>query len=206
MTLRDQNKNNISIKSLIDNIPGRDKGIDCAGLSGSEKAYLVSRLYTKVRSPIVIVIASQKEAGKFVEDLDFFFANSTPPVILFPSYNILPFKDVAYHNQTAASRISALYRMIHYDIPPIVVTTPSALLQKIIPKKELGDFAELVMEGEECDRDLLIENLIAGGYTRSVIVEEPGDFCVRGGILDLFSPGYDDPVRIEWFGDIVESL
>ncbi len=201
-----QNKNNISIKSLIDKIPGRDTGIDCAGLSGSEKGYLVSRLYDKLKSPIVVVVASQNEAGKFVDDLDFFFSDIKPPVILFPSYNILPFKDIAYHNQTAALRISTLYRLIHYDIPPIVVTTPSALLQKIIPKKELGDFVELVMAGEECDRDLLMENLIAGGYTRSVIVEEPGDFCVRGGILDLFSPGYDDPVRIEWFGDTVDSL
>nr|MBL0700893.1 transcription-repair coupling factor [Desulfobacterales bacterium] len=201
-----QNKNNISIKSLIDKIPGRDIGIDCAGLSGSEKGYLVARLYEKLRSPIVVLVASQKEAGKFVDDLDFFFSTIKPPVILFPSYNILPFKDIAYHNQTAALRISTLYRLIHYDIPPIVITTPSALLQKIIPKKELGDFAELVMAGEECDRDFLIENLVAGGYTRSVIVEEPGDFCVRGGILDLFSPGYDDPVRIEWFGDTVDSL
>ena len=200
-----QNKNNISIKALIDAIPGRNREIDCAGLSGSEQGYLVSRLYDNLKSLIVIVVPSQKDAEKFAEDLEF-FSNGKCPVLLFPSYNILPFTDVAYHNQIAALRISTLYRMINYDIPPIIITTPGALLQKIIPKNELDDFAELVMEGEECDRDLLINNLIAGGYTRSVIVEEPGDFCVRGGILDVFSPGYDDPVRIEWFGDIVDSL
>ncbi|MCD6184222.1 MAG: transcription-repair coupling factor, partial [Deltaproteobacteria bacterium] len=184
---------------------GRNREIDCAGLSGSEQGYLVSRIYDKLKSLIVIVVPSQKYAEKFAEDLDF-FSNGKFPVLFFPSYNILPFTDVAYNNQIAALRISTLYSMINYNIPPIIITTPGALLQKIIPKNELDDFAELVMEGEECDRDLLINNLIAGGYTRSVIVEEPGDFCVRGGILDVFSPGYDDPVRIEWFGDIVDSL
>ncbi len=200
-----QNRNNISISSLIDNIPGRTGKIDCAGFSGSEKAYLVARLYAQHSSPIVLVAATQKEAERLIDDLDFFFS-SKPPVIFFPAYNILPFKEIAYHNQTAALRISALYKLLSYDIPPIAVTTPGALLQKIIPKNILGDFAELIIAGEECDRDLLIEKLVAGGYTRSVIVEEPGDFCVRGGILDLFSPGYDDPLRVEWFGDTVDSL
>ena len=62
------------------------------------------------------------------------------------------------------------------------------------------------MKNEEIDRELFIEKLICGGYSRSTIVEEPGDFSVRGGIIDIFSPLYSDPLRIEFFGDQVDSI
>ncbi|MCP4105363.1 MAG: transcription-repair coupling factor, partial [Desulfobacteraceae bacterium] len=137
-------------------------------------------------------------------DLRFF--SESLPIINFPSYNILPFKFLSYHNETAAKRISALYRLTEYSTPPIVVTTADAVLQKLIPRKELLDYTELIMEGEDTDPDALVSKLVSGGYVRSAIVEEPGDFSIRGGILDIFSPLYPDPLRIELFGDTVESL
>ena len=87
-----------------------------------------------------------------------------------------------------------------------MVTTVDALLQKIVPKHEITDYAELIIEGEEIDRNGLIQKLIFGGYTRSLIVEEPGDFSLRGGILDLYTPLYSYPLRIELSGETVESL
>jgi transcription-repair coupling factor (superfamily II helicase) len=92
------------------------------------------------------------------------------------------------------------------DSPAIVVTTVDALLQKIIPRQEIGRYAELLIVEEEIDRDGLIAKLISGGYSKTAIVEEFGDFSVRGGIIDVFSPLYDDPLRIELYGDLVESL
>ena len=201
-----QNQAKISIRSLIDSIPDRDCCVDCTGLAGSEKAYLVSRVYMEHRAPVVVIVPSQKDAEWCLEDLRFFSGSLRPPIVYFPSYNILPFKYLSYHNETAAKRISSLYRLIESEAPPIVVTTASALLGKIIPKQEICDYAELIMAGEEIDRDLVVEKLVSGGYVRSTIVEEPGDFCIRGGILDVFSPLYSDPLRIELFGDTVESL
>jgi transcription-repair coupling factor (superfamily II helicase) len=103
-------------------------------------------------------------------------------------------------------RISSLYQIIDAKTPPIVVTSISALIQNIIPKQEIIDYAELILTNEELDTELLIRKLISGGYTRSVIAEEPGDFCIRGGIIDVFSPLYPNPLRIELFGDTVESI
>jgi transcription-repair coupling factor (superfamily II helicase) len=91
-------------------------------------------------------------------------------------------------------------------VPPVVVTTISALMQRILPKQELCDYAELVMVEEDIDRDRLADKLISSGYERSSMVEEPGDFSIRGGIFDIFSPLYSDPIRIELFGDTVESI
>jgi len=201
-----QNQEKISLESLIEQIPGRSKPIDCTGLSGADRAYLAYRTYKKLRTTVIAIVASTKDAEAFLEDLLFFFKKTNPPIIYFPPYNILPFKDLAYHSETAAKRIRTLYRLIVDEVPTIVVTTVDALLHKIIPKQEIINYAELIEKGEEIDRDLLVKKLLCGGYVQSMIVEEPGDFCVRGGILDIFSPLYSDPLRIELFGDTVDSL
>jgi len=201
-----QNQEKISIQSIINQIQDRKNDVDCYGLFGSERAYLVSRLYLKHKKQIIIVVSSPKDAEIFIDDLHFFLKSDTPPLLYFPPYNISAFKYISYHNETAARRISILYKVMESEMPSIVVTTVDALLQKNIPKQEIIEFAELVMEGEEIDRDILVRKLISGGYVRATIVEEVGDFCIRGGILDIFSSLYPDPIRMEWFGDTVESL
>ncbi|MEA1948663.1 MAG: transcription-repair coupling factor, partial [Thermodesulfobacteriota bacterium] len=201
-----QNQEKISLRHLIEIIPGRNYSVDCRGLSGSEQAYFVSRLCTEHRGAVVVIVPSTKDAEKYLEDLRFFSGKNKLSLVYFPPYNILPFQHLSYHNETAAKRIRSLYRLVVEDVPKIVVTTVKALLQKIIPKQEICDYAELIMVGEAIDRDLLVEKLISGGYVRSTIAEEPGDFCVRGGILDIFSTRYSNPLRIELFGDTVESL
>ena len=201
-----QNQAKITLGSLIEKIPGRNSGIDCIGPSGSDKAYLAFRIYQEHKIPLMIIVPSAKEAKEFLDDLHFFLKKLRPPVIYFPPYNILPFKDLAYHGETVAKRISSLYRLTASEVSPIVVTTVDALLHKIIPKQELLNYVELIMAGEDIDRDLFVAKLLSGGYVQAMIVEEPGDFCVRGGILDVFSPLYSDPLRIELFGNTVDSL
>ncbi len=201
-----QNQEKIWLQTLVKQIPDRQGAIECTGLSGASVAYLASRIYQENRIPIFFIVPSPKEAERLLGDLQYFLKRSASLVNYFPPYNILPFSYLSYHNQTAARRIGSLYRMLTSDSPPVVITTMEACLQKIIPRKELTDYAELIMTGEEVERDYLIEKLIAGGYVRAAIVEEPGDFCVRGGILDIFTSMYLDPLRIELFGDTVESL
>jgi len=201
-----QNQEKISLKYLFDTSPYKDYEVICTGLSGSEKAYFVNRLYMKQRTPVVVITPSTKEAETYLEDLEFFAERPCPPPMYFPPYNITPFKYLSYHNETAAKRIRSLYQLIVGDVPPMVVTTISALMQRILPKQELCDYAELIMAEEGIDRDRLVDKLLSGGYERSSIVEEPGDFSIRGGILDIFSPLYSNPIRIEFFGDTVESI
>ncbi len=195
-----------SFSTLADQISHRQGRIEYYGLSGSDKALLVSKIYQQLRVPIFAIAPSIKSAETFLADLRFFEQTADAPLFLFPSYNILPFKFLAYHNETAAQRIYALYQLLESNSPPIVVSAVDTLLQKIIPKQEIIDYVELIIAGEEIERERLIEKLVAGGYTHAAIVEEPGDFCVRGGILDIYCPLYPDPLRIEFFGDIAESI
>jgi transcription-repair coupling factor (superfamily II helicase) len=201
-----QNQELISYETLFGKLGEKERGIECLGFSGSEKAYLISKIYHQIRSSILIIVSSAKEGERLMEDLAFFSANFDVPLLFFPPYNILPFKFLSYHSETAGHRISVLYRLLEMGRPSIVVTTIDALLQKIIPKREINRYAELVIAGEEVDRDHLIAKLIGGGYAKTAIVEEPGDFSIRGGIVDIFSPLYPDPLRIEFFGDLVESI
>ena len=186
-----------------------DKGFSSVitGLAGAEKALVtaeISRLYS---GPLVVVLPTMKEVDTFLGDLSLF--TGVPPeetAALFPPYNILPYKSVSYHAETSAKRIRTLYAMLEGRMPKIVVTTVDTLMQRLIPREEMNDYADLLMVNEEVDRQELIANLVAGGYVRTSIVEDPGDFSVRGGIIDFFSPYHDDPVRVEFFGDVVDSI
>jgi len=192
---------------IFSEIPRKLNVLECAGLHGADMAYFISRIHREHKIPVFVVVSSSGEGETLLGDLTFFLGTEAEGKILyFPPYNILPFKFLSYHNETAAKRISVLHQLISGGKTPIVITTPDVLMQKLIPKQELSDYAELVMVGEDIDRDALIRKLIAGGYSRSVIVEEPGDFCARGGILDIFSPLYPEPLRMELFGDTVDSL
>ena len=195
------------IQRLLDAVGQPTHRIDCTGIDGSADAYLVWRIAVSTGTPVVALTADSREAERLLGDLSFFFGDSpddAPEV--FPAYNILPFNPMAYHNRTAAGRIRQLYRMTQGLMPPVLVVSLEGLLQRLVPRREVCDFAEIMMTGEDIDLTQLIEKLVAGGYTRSAIVEEPGDFCLRGGILDVFSPLYDDPVRIELFGDTVDTM
>ena len=203
--LMKQNQEKTSIEDLIPHI-GKGLPVECTGLPDPCKAYLLARVFRENSSPITAVLPTTKDAERFIEDFVFFSGADSRELLYFAPYNLSPFKFVSYHNNTTAERIRTLYRQTNGQGRRVTVTTIEALQRRLIPKAELNDFAELLMAGEEVDRDQLIAKLIAGGYTRSAVAEEPGDFCVRGGIIDIFSPTYPEPVRVEMFGDLVESI
>jgi transcription-repair coupling factor (superfamily II helicase) len=91
----------------------------------------------------------------------------------------------------------------HLQLP---VATPAALMQKVIPKEALKQSYLYLVAGQELAREALLEHLVQWGYQNVPLVEERGDFSVRGGIVDLFSPGYARPLRLEFNGDVLESI
>lgn len=194
------------IKQLLDTIAKRDTSLDLTGVHGSGSAYITAKLFASNDCSLVVVLPDRKRAMAFMDELEFYLPRGKRRVIYFPGYNILPFKALSFHSETAAKRIAALYKLISRREHHLIVTHVDTLLLKMIPRKRLADAADLVINNEEIDRDLLVARLNAGGYIRTSLVEEPGDYSVRGGILDVFSPSADFPVRIELFGDYVESL
>lgn len=201
-----QMQEEISWQSLLPKIPQGKGPVDVVGCNLSSTAYAINRIYREYRVPMLIVVASTKLAERFLDVFSVFVKDMASPLLYFPPYNISPFKFLSYHSETAAHRIETLYRIVDTTQPPVVVTTVDALMQRVVPKTELMNNADLVIAGEQNNRDDLVRGLVAGGYNRTALVEEFGDFSLRGGILDLFSPLYADPLRIEFFGDQVESI
>lgn len=195
-----------SIASLMKLIQHGTEPLHCTGLGQAERAYVTACLGSELQKTIIVVLPGLKTCEEFCDSLRFFSDARTPEIILFPAYNILPFKRTSYNNDTAAQRIHTLYLLGAGSGPKIVVTPVETLLQRLIPRKTLWDYAELLMCGEETDRDDLVAKLHSGGYTHVTLVEDYGEYSVRGGIIDIFSPMYSEPLRIELVGDIVDSI
>ena len=87
-----QNQELISYENLFEKLNTSERGIECIGFSGSEKAYLISKIYLQLRTSILVIVSSAKEGERLLDDLVFFTGNPEVPILFFPPYNILPFK------------------------------------------------------------------------------------------------------------------
>jgi transcription-repair coupling factor (superfamily II helicase) len=201
-----QNQAKLSWRQVLAGAIRSSQILEIGGLTATAAAYAAATYFQSRSLPMVIVTETPKEAGRLLEHMALYLRNTDRPLLHFPAYNVTAFKPMAYHNETAAQRIRTLYQLIEGPRASLIVTSTAALAQRLVPKNELVEFCELIVTGEEIDRDALIRKLVAGGYTRATIVEEYGDFSLRGGILDVFSPLNPDPLRIEFFGDTVDSI
>ena len=181
------------------------------GLQGGARAFVLSLVAEKSRRPIVVVAASGREAEELYDDLSFFLGEERafPPLRrrlhLFPSWEVLPFEKLSPHPDNLAGRLEALYKLVE-EPAPILIATPAALMQKVIPKEALKQSYCYLVCGQELARETLLENLVQGGFQNVPLVEERGDFSVRGGIIDIYAPGYARPLRLELDGDRLESI
>ncbi len=147
----------------------------------------------------------EKAYETFRKDLRFFSGNGIPVESILP-YETMHGRYYLRPGERSGSRVRSLFMAVNAETSPVFLTTAKGLMQKTLPREELDSFAELLLAGEEADRDDLVEKLAKGGYVRSTVVEEVGEFCVRGGIVDVFTPLYEYPLRIEFNGDETESI
>ncbi|MFP3929173.1 MAG: transcription-repair coupling factor, partial [Desulfobacteraceae bacterium] len=123
----------------------------------------------------------------------------------FPAYDISPLSGLSPQKELVSRRIQALYALTHLP-GSVVVSSVEAAAVRIMPKKALAQGLDYLEAGEEIDREAILRRLFEIGYTRTSLVEERGDFAVRGGVVDVFPPLYSEPVRIELWGDQIESI
>ncbi|MBF0226215.1 MAG: transcription-repair coupling factor [Desulfobacterales bacterium] len=193
-----------SINHLINSFK-ENSSINCTGISGAEKAYVILKLFRELKHNIFVFVPNEKEGGKLIEDIAFFSSRNPVHPEIFPDYN-LKLPSSQNYGETSAKRIKVLYQLLSAAKPNIYILTPIALIQKLIPINEFDNYLEIISENKEINIDALLEKLISGGYSRTAVVEEPGEFCLRGGIFDIFSPIYNAPIRIELYGDLVDSM
>lgn len=199
----------LKVKEAVEN---RVKALAVTGLSGSARAFFFARLVTDLEKTCIFVFPTAKEARRFYREMEFFlpelFAEGEPEtrrLYDFPIYDISPLKGLNPHPDIKARRLQALYALTSVR-GSVVVTSIEACLFRLLPKQAFTAALEPMEVGEELDRDSLLRKLEAYGYQRSTLVEEKGDYSVRGGVIDLFPPLYSNPVRLEFWGDTLDSI
>ena len=175
------------------------------GLKGSSKAYVLSHWQEEFKGPLLILVPNLAAAESLVEDLQFFQRDTQASILLFPPWETLPYDEIPPHPEIVRERVMALFALARGE-KVVLVAPVRAMMQKVLPPLSLSEFTLPLIVGEEVDRDKLIHFLSRGGYTSVKKVEERGDFSLRGAIVDIFSPLYEEPLRLEFIGDQLESV
>ncbi len=131
------------------------------------------------------------------------------PVLTLPAWDCLPYDRVSPSSDTSARRLAALSGLIAHHRKPhaaIVLVTVNAMLQKVAPQDVIESLAFSARPGNQVRMDDIASRLERNGFDRVATVREVGEFAVRGGILDVFVPGTEEPVRLDFFGDTLESI
>ena len=190
----------------FDSEPWRNrKPIGLTHLAGSSKAYFLSHWREKVRGPLLVVVPHLRDVETLLEDLRFFMKGSEVPFFPFPQWETLPYDEISPHPEIIRERVRALYSLLKGE-EGMIVSSVKALMQKVLAPGDLKESVFSLSVGEETDRDQLIHFLQEGGYTSTKIVEERGDFSVRGAIIDIHTPFYEEPLRLEFDGDRIVSI
>ncbi|MHB8773450.1 MAG: transcription-repair coupling factor [Syntrophales bacterium] len=191
------------LRELLERIGRAEERIRVGGLEGAGRAFLASLLFRHLARTLVAVVPDEKEAGAWFRDLRFFFADGE--ALLLPSWDLLTTDMFAFQRDTELSRLEALQRLL-YGPPAVVVVSVRALMQKLPPREVIEGYSEWVSVGDTRERDALAGKLTAGGYGRVTLVEGRGEFSIRGNVVDLYPPLADRPLRLEFFGDELESI
>ena len=198
--------------SLIPKIGLPKGGIGAFVVDGVADGYEAFALAQAAREiapdgPMVFVARDGQRLPAIVEALA--FADPGLPVLELPAWDCLPYDRVSPGSDAAARRIDALASIVALGRKPhraVVLTTANALLQRVPPAGAIEAQTLRARPGNQIDMSLLIGRLESSGFERVPTVREVGEFAVRGGILDLYAPGAEDALRLDFFGDTLESI
>jgi transcription-repair coupling factor (superfamily II helicase) len=183
--------------------------IRVSGLSPTAKAVLLVLLRRSAERPLIVVVNDNRAIEEFVPVLRGFceLTSACDPdsVVPLPARDVLPFQNLSPHPELQEERATALWKIAtgkaSIILTPIAAT---AILQR--SAEYYTDLARTLRRGESFDLDNLLGHLNTVGYSSADVVEMPGQYALRGGILDVYSPEAERPVRVEFFGDEVESI
>jgi len=183
--------------------------ISVTGLSPSAKALIVVLLQRRIERPFVVVVADNRAAEDLLPVLASFAeltgAADPDSIVNLPARDVLPFQNLSPHPEIQEERATALWK-IATGRASIVISPVSATTILLRSPEYYADLARILRRGETFDIEKLLQHLNTVGYTATDVVEMPGQYAARGGILDVYSPESDRPIRVEFFGDEIESM
>jgi transcription-repair coupling factor (superfamily II helicase) len=201
------------LRPLLTEFRASGKTTEVSELWGGSKALLLLELFRESRRPLHILTATEEEADLLADDLRFFVdilpdsgeTPSKPEILTFPAWSVLPFEADSPDSGTVGERMRFLYHLTTSG-RGIYIASVHALMQKLPPWELFADSVKTITAGQQLDPDVSSNALAACGYEHASLVTRVGEFSRRGGIIDFFSPAQKHPVRMEFFGDTIESL
>jgi len=191
----------------IDLAPGRPKSLLIGGAPEGHSARVVTQLAGRAGpSGLVHIALDDAHAARLMEQVRFFAPDLE--ILNFPAWDCLPYDRVSPNVEIVSRRLTALTALLQ---PPkgrkrLLVTTVNALVQRVLPRKTVAEAGFQAKVGDRVDLDALTRFLGINGYGRAQTVREPGEYAVRGGLIDIFPPGHENPVRLDLFGDELENV
>ncbi len=175
-----------------------------APVPAAARPVVVTALAHQRSVPILYVTISTEAAHRAADDLRQWL---NPALVwLFPAADALPYEHMSVGSEVISRRLAVLRALRQGTLKGVIVTSVKALMQPTLPPTDLSAVSILIQRGAVCDSEQIVQQLSDIGYQRVVMVEAPGELSRRGAILDVWPPGDELPLRIEWFDDEVESI
>ncbi|MDA9092384.1 transcription-repair coupling factor [Polaribacter sp.] len=200
----DQYQKSENISQIIKALQQDKTSLQLKDLVGSSLSFVIAETFKKTDRPYLLIFDNKEEAAYYLNDLEQLLGAKN--VLFYPSSYRRPYQIEETDNANVLLRSEVLNRINSRKNPAVIITYPTALFEKVVTKKELEKNTLKVTVGENLSLDFVNEILFEYKFKRVDFVTEPGDFSVRGGIIDVFSFSNDEPYRIEFFGDEIDSI
>lgn len=192
------------INQLAEQLQKREEKIHLKGLIGSSLSFVIQSLFQKSDLPFLLLFQDKEEAAYYLNDLENLINDQD--VLFYPGSYRRPYQIEETDNANVLLRAEVLNRINSRKKPSIIVSYADAIFEKVVTRKELDKNTLKVATGDNISIDFINEVLFEYNFKRVDFVSEPGEFSVRGGIVDVFSFSNDNPYRIEFFGNEVDSI
>ncbi|MEQ1606940.1 MAG: transcription-repair coupling factor [Pyrinomonadaceae bacterium] len=194
---------------LLAEIKGGTRVVSLSGMTSvSSKAFVLAKLRAETGKTFAVVTESNTSLEAWNSDLDFFsseISDLRSQIIILPSFETDPYSGGSPHAETQERRALGLWQLKNHK-SEFVLLSARSMIQRTVSPNEIAALGCILVRDKDFAPELLIERLFAGGYVREEPIFGPGQLSVRGGIVDVWSPDADSPVRVEFFGDTVESI
>jgi transcription-repair coupling factor (superfamily II helicase) len=194
----------VKVKQVLNQIQKDKNQIQITNLVGSSMSFVISETFKKDDKSYLLIFNDKEEAAYHLNDLEQLLTQKR--VLFYPGSYRRPYQIEETDNANVLMRSEVLNRINSRKKPAIIVTYPEALFEKVVTKKDLERNTLKLSVSESVSLDFVNEILFEYNFNRVDFVTEPGDFSVRGGIIDVFSFSNDEPFRIEFFGDEIDSI
>jgi len=176
-----------------------------SGLYGSAAGLALVEAAKQAAGPVIVLLANARRQQQLADEIHFYAAGSELPIIHFPDWECLPYDAFSPHQDVTSRRLSALAGLPDQK-HCIILTTVSAALHRLAPREYVQAHSLLLKTGDKVDVTEFRQQLVRNGYQSVSQVMEPGEFAVRGGLVDLFPMGQTVPYRLDLFGDELEAI